>query len=387
MTDNNVLWRKSSKADVFSNLKSTGYADFSKSVLEEAFQDDIETSKILHSFPSSAGYVRLFLTGGTVAMVLKEDQKGYQIPSEEDSKNIVTSLSKTSEYPEKILPVLISAIDSSNVDFEQIENIAGSIQKDLEQHDSFVITHGTDTMSYVAAALYLLFGTRTKIVLTGSQIPASQPNSDAQKNFDDAIKLARDSNLPNGVWVVFAGFFMRGESSTKIDSENVDAFASNIKENTFPVGAEVISATKQPHALEILNQFEKNIQVLILNPTLTILPTFTPENCRGLIICAYGMGNAFNKPDMDNTIFKQICELGKQIPVVITTQCTYGEVKESYDSVSLLATGPSESLINGKTFSLEFCVMLLSFAVKGRKTIGDVKEFFEKYLVPEIRLT
>lgn len=85
--------------------------------------------------------------------------------------------------------------------------IADDIKEKLSQSDysGVVIAHGTDTMSYTAAALsYIDFGKNLPICLTGSNYPIKDKKSDAPKNFHDAIFVARQKNL-NGTYVVFAG--------------------------------------------------------------------------------------------------------------------------------------------------------------------------------------
>lgn len=67
-----------------------------------------------------------------------------------------------------------------------------------------LILHGTDTMSYTAAALsFLLAHARVPIVLTGANLPPNQPQSDAAKNLNDAL-VALDS-LDAGTYIAFAG--------------------------------------------------------------------------------------------------------------------------------------------------------------------------------------
>ena len=53
----------------------------------------------------------------------------------------------------------------------------------LRYADGVVITHGTDTMAYSAAALsYMLSGQVKPVIFTGSQLPIAHPLSDAPAN-------------------------------------------------------------------------------------------------------------------------------------------------------------------------------------------------------------
>ncbi len=70
--------------------------------------------------------------------------------------------------------------------------------------DGILLLHGTDTMSYSAAALsFMLSDIDVPVVLTGSNLPPGQPDSDAVENVRDAIIALR--YLPRGVFLVFGG--------------------------------------------------------------------------------------------------------------------------------------------------------------------------------------
>ena len=62
-------------------------------------------------------------------------------------------------------------LDSTNLSPAHWIAIAQAIREHYAQYDSFVISHGTDTMAYTAAALsYLIQGGTKPIVLTGARI-------------------------------------------------------------------------------------------------------------------------------------------------------------------------------------------------------------------------
>jgi L-asparaginase/Glu-tRNA(Gln) amidotransferase subunit D len=70
--------------------------------------------------------------------------------------------------------------------------------------DKILVLHGTDTASYTAAALsFLLADQRIPIVLTGSNIPPGESDSDAQHNIDHALTAL--TRLGPGIYLSFAG--------------------------------------------------------------------------------------------------------------------------------------------------------------------------------------
>ena len=63
--------------------------------------------------------------------------------------------------------------DSSNMDMKDWVDIALDVKNHYEKFDSFIILHGTDTMSYTASVLSYMFQNLDKsVILTGSQVGA-----------------------------------------------------------------------------------------------------------------------------------------------------------------------------------------------------------------------
>jgi glutamyl-tRNA(Gln) amidotransferase subunit D len=86
---------------------------------------------------------------------------------------------------------------------EIIRTIDGLI---TEGYKSIIVTHGTDTMAYTAAAIALYFNNNDKnvrICLTGSFYPLSHQDSDARVNLEAALEVVGSEKLPAGVYVAF----------------------------------------------------------------------------------------------------------------------------------------------------------------------------------------
>ena len=116
--------------------------------------------------------------------------------------------------------------DSSDIQPEHWVILAKTVEQNNSRYDGFVITHGTDTMAYTAAALsFMLKGIQKPVILTGSQKTADQPQSDAPQNLQDAFSAACHPEA-RGVRVVFAGRILDGACVRKTDSLLLDAFHS-----------------------------------------------------------------------------------------------------------------------------------------------------------------
>ena len=116
-------------------------------------------------------------------------------------------------------------LDSTNILPEHWQLMAQCIRKNYHAYDGFVLTHGTDTMAYTAAALsYLIQGSPKPIVLTGAQKPIGFDNTDSKINLLDAFRCASE-DLP-GVSIVFSNKVILGTRARKTRSKSFQAFDS-----------------------------------------------------------------------------------------------------------------------------------------------------------------
>ena len=117
-------------------------------------------------------------------------------------------------------------LDSSRVGPKEWVKLARILDKERDNFDAFLVISGTDTMSYVAAALSLMLaGFGKPIVLTGSQLPLQLPRSDARQNLVDALTCASAAMTPPSyarlreVAVCFGGLLLRGNRAQKVHSQ------------------------------------------------------------------------------------------------------------------------------------------------------------------------
>lgn len=117
-------------------------------------------------------------------------------------------------------------LDSTNLTPVHWLDIARAIRDNYCDYDGFVITHGTDTMAYTAAALsYLIQGSKKPIILTGAQRPIGHESTDSRINLGDSFRCAC-SDAVHGVNVVLGGRVILGTRARKIRSKSFTAFSS-----------------------------------------------------------------------------------------------------------------------------------------------------------------
>ena len=149
-------------------------------------------------------HILLIATGGTIA-------------SAEDGNGLSPAL--TGEELARSVPEIeglceLDIVQPMNIDSTNMRPPTGFASPrssaNYDAHDGFVILHGTDTMSYTAAALsYLIQDSPKPIVLTGSQQPMGNPFTDAKINLYQSLVYAA-SDRSRDVSIVFGGYAIAG---------------------------------------------------------------------------------------------------------------------------------------------------------------------------------
>lgn len=160
-------------------------------------------------------------TGGTIAM--RQGPLGLEPAAGVLEAGLAQLVRAGAAPPDCQIVTLDPLIDSANAQFQDWNRMAAQIVARHGDCAGFVITHGTDTLAFTAAALaFALVGLARPVVLTGAMRPFGAEGSDAARNLADAVAAAQQA--PAGVWVQFAGRLMPGARVQKRHSQGFDAF-------------------------------------------------------------------------------------------------------------------------------------------------------------------
>ena len=141
--------------------------------------------------------ILLIGTGGTIASEVTQNGLAPELTTEQLLAHI-PAISGICE----VECIQLLSLDSTNITPEHWLMMAQCIRKNYHAYDGFVLTHGTDTMAYTAAALsYLIQGSPKPIILTGAQKPIGFDSTDSKINLLDAFRCASE-DMP-GVSIVF----------------------------------------------------------------------------------------------------------------------------------------------------------------------------------------
>ena len=201
--------------------------------------------------------------------------------------------------------------------------MANAIRENYDRYDGFVLTHGTDTMAYTAAALsYLIQYSKKPIVLTGSQKPINLEITDSKTNLVDAFHYAASEDA-HGVSIVFNGRVILGTRARKTHSKSFQAFSSiNYPELAVIQDGRLLSYITQEYRKQPVfgSRLDPAVGLIKLVPGLEAdFLAFMLERKDGVVIESFGVGGI---PSAGRHSYYEVIgdAMAKGKTVVMTTQ-------------------------------------------------------------------
>lgn len=274
-----------------------------------------------------AKLVYVFATGGTIGTY--RDRSGVAHVGDM-TKSLVSRLNPRGIEIEAKNLMMKGSANMEPSDWVDIADGVARVIKSKNGASGIVILHGTDTMSYTAAALsFMLQKPGIPVVMTGAMISGSDPSSDAISNLNAAIQCAANSNIAEVCLLISANqsgskkIIIRGCRARKVHSTALNAFASiNSTPIAFAEGRKITYSgkyqkrgTKNNFVLD--TKLEPRVVLIKQNPALTNkFLQHSLEGAMGAVIEGSGRGHVKEK------LLATISSFEK--PVVISTQAIYG---------------------------------------------------------------
>lgn len=233
--------------------------------------------------------ILMIATGGTIAS--KETGTGLtpQITSDE----ILQQVPGLSEIC-RVDAVQLMNLDSTNINSCHWLTMAECVRQNYDAYDGFVLTHGTDTMAYTAAALsYLIQNNAKPVVITGSQKSIFYLDTDARENLRDAFLYAADDGAC-GVHVVFDHKVILGTRARKMRTKSYNAFSSIDYPETAIIRNQKLVYYLQERAegtVQFYDTLDPGVFVLKLIPGMDAdIFSYLKAHYKALVIESFGVG-------------------------------------------------------------------------------------------------
>ena len=265
-------------------------------------------------------------TGGTIASFV--DYKTGAVSPAITAEQLVNSVSSLRDIANIEAEPLLS-LASEDMEPKHWEQMATKVEEiHSKKNHGIIVGHGTDTMSYSAAALsFQLPEISNPVIFTGSQRSPDRPSSDAHLNLEGAAKAAMSDlgeisiamhettdDLNVAIW--------RGNRTRKNHSSKRDAFTSL---NDEPIG--IVS-----DKIEWKGKYRPVCEKTVLKPgfdekiaMIWAHPGFNPEDWesitsskKGVVIAGTGLGH------INSNLLESIGKTAKDMPVAMSTQCLAG---------------------------------------------------------------
>ena len=335
--------------------------------------------------------VSIISTGGTIASRV-DYRTGAVYPAlkTEDILEFAPEIMSIANIEAEVL----FSIFSENMTPELWSRIAEEVAKKIwEGFDGVVVPHGTDTMSYTAAALaFALRNLPVPVVLVGSQRSSDRPSSDAAMNLYSAVLVAGKAPFAE-VTVVMHGetadtycLVHRGTKVRKMHTSRRDAFRSiNDKPLAKVVGDRLViinnnfTPRDKSRELALENKFDGKVALVKTYPGMSgdIIDFLVDKGYHGIVLEGTGLGHA---PVYIFESLKRAIE--EEIPVVMTSQCLWGRINMNVYSTGrdLLAMG----VIPGEDMLPEVALVKLMWVLAKTRNMDEVRKLMLTNIAGEI---
>jgi glutamyl-tRNA(Gln) amidotransferase subunit D len=340
--------------------------------------------------------VSVLHTGGTIAS--KVDYKTGGVVAKFTPEDLVGSIPELNEIC-RVRSTLVANLQSESMRFGHYNLIAKAVEKELkakEKPKGIIVTHGTDTLHYTAAALtFSLENVPIPVILVGAQRSSDRGSSDAVMNVKSAARFITQTDF-KGVAICMhknldddLGIILPSCKTRKLHTSRRDAFKSVNAEAIAEVGEKVRFLSEdyyRPRGDFKVRPF-KDVKVGLLKTHTNMFPEdyLHFSGYAGLIVEGTGLGHAqttgFDEISKINESNKKaLKKVAEKTVVVMASQCIFGRINMNVYSPQreLLEIG----VIPAEDMTPETALIKLSWLLSNYPE--NVREKFEKNLRGEI---
>jgi glutamyl-tRNA(Gln) amidotransferase subunit D len=307
--------------------------------LEKLEAKDMELNrgeKVRATIDQSLPKIAMISTGGTIAS--KIDYRTGGVRAALTAEELYAAVPELSNYAQIDAEVLFSEY-SENLSVKHWSKMANRVyEKIADGYEGIVLTHGTDTMHYSAAALsFALINAPVPIVLVGAQRSSDRPSSDAALNLIGATQfasaadvsgvfVAMHNNTSDDVIAVHVGTRVRKNHTSRRDAfESINLSpAAFVNGKSIEMKLDSLPKRRKSSDFDVKPDFEEKVALLKYHPSMdpNVIEHFVNEGYRGLVIEGTGLGHV-GKQCFDS--LKKAVE--HDMLVCMSSQCIWGRVR------------------------------------------------------------
>ncbi len=145
--------------------------------------------------------ILVIFTGGTIGSALND---GWISPDGQTKKQLISHYEKTCGDDVCFVTKEPYSILSENLCADNINQLVSVVNDEIcKDFDGIIVTHGTDTLQYAAAALSFALGSCTPpVLLVSSNYPLDDSRTNGQANFAAAVEFIK-AKAGKGVFAVY----------------------------------------------------------------------------------------------------------------------------------------------------------------------------------------
>jgi len=348
--------------------------------------------------------ISILHTGGTIAS--KVDYNTGGVVAKYTPEELILKFPELNEIA-NIRSRLVANMMSENMRFAHYNVMAREIEKEINNGTKgIIITHGTDTLHYTAAALsFMLENLPVPVILVGAQRSSDRGSTDAAVNIISAAVLISNTDFA-GVGICMhesmddkSCIIISGTKARKMHSSRRDAFRPvnskaiariNFEKKKVEVISDYRSMKNAVSEKLIVKPFKDSVKIGFIksHPSFYSQELLAYKGFDGLVIEGTGLGhmpiNASDEFTSENqeikNALKELIDSGTTI--AMSTQTLYGRVQMNVYSVGreLLDIGV---IGNYSDMTPETTFIKLSWVLSNYKK-DDVPEIMSKNICGEL---
>lgn len=239
--------------------------------------------------------IKVIFTGGTIGSIIKDgwistdEQTGWLLLSKYREYTKDTQTDFVTETPYTVL--------SENLSAKELNLLAKCVNKNLEEdYDGIIVTHGSDTLQYTAAALSFMFdNAKIPVVLVSSNYPLEMERANGTENFTAAVEFIK-AEAGKGVFVSYKNqeddrvCIHRGTRVTAHREASDDVYSIDRKPYAFFDGKIKINEKYTPGETGVatgVTEFSDYPDILVIESRPGDRYSYSLENCKAVILAPY----------------------------------------------------------------------------------------------------